>query len=338
MRSRKAAAAEWALKRDRGLSLQEKLEYEQWRKKYSEGDELSKKYGDVLDKFDVLKIRDAEGLANPDPGLFAPTSEPVSWGSYMFRAAAVAAVLAVGYFVKPAFFSDSEPELMTLTQSLDSLENDYYELADGSTLELNGDTQVDYRYTAESRDFWVKSGEAYFTVAKDPERPFNVYVYGTRIQALGTQFNVRYQESFVEVMVTEGVVSLARRASAEAEIDYEVEPSASAISINQRTTIFPHGVESGIPISSVSIDELDAALAWKPVTLRFSETPLQEVIEAFNQYNQTQLILADDDLNDMLIDVTFRSNKLEGFVRLIEATHNVVANRQGDRIYLYQRH
>ena len=52
------------------------------------------------------------------------------------------------------------------------------------------------------------SGEAFFTVAKDPGRPFRVTANGTEAEALGTAFSVALQDNDARVAVTEHSVAV----------------------------------------------------------------------------------------------------------------------------------
>jgi transmembrane sensor len=61
--------------------------------------------------------------------------------------------------------------------------------------------------------------------------------------------------------------------------------------------------------------------------LEFDATPLSEVVAAFNQRNAVRLVVADDALRGLPIVATIRSDNLEGFVRLLEATLGVRAER-----------
>jgi transmembrane sensor len=52
----------------------------------------------------------------------------------------------------------------------------------------------------------LKQGEAFFEVAKDPNRPFVVSAGSKRVVAVGTKFSVRRDADSVGVVVTEGKV------------------------------------------------------------------------------------------------------------------------------------
>ena len=55
---------------------------------------------------------------------------------------------------------------------------------------LNTRSRVEVNFTGAARDIRLLEGEALFTVARDPARPFTVYAGTNIIQAVGTQFNV----------------------------------------------------------------------------------------------------------------------------------------------------
>src|SRR5581483_9214616 len=83
-------------------------------------------------------------------------------------------------------------------------------LADGSVVELNGNTQVQVAYSPAERRVRLVQGEAHFTVAKNKRRPFWVEAQGVSVRAVGTAFNVRLDPQRVDVLVTEGRVPVAQ--------------------------------------------------------------------------------------------------------------------------------
>ncbi len=81
-------------------------------------------------------------------------------------------------------------------------------LADGSTLELNSRSKVRVRYSEHERALELLEGQALFRVAKDTSRPFIVSCDGTRVRAVGTQFDVNKKRGGTVVTVVEGQVSV----------------------------------------------------------------------------------------------------------------------------------
>ncbi len=336
---KKEIAADWVLRGDQGMTADEEARFIDWKEGDPEGKALAQQYQDTWDRLDALKglqndlAMELDPLSSTSPSKMASLSKRLAW-------VGAAAVLAIGFFFALSTFRNAAPAIAVESRIVDSSISDYYELPDGSIMELNEDTEVEYRYTPTSRDFWVNRGEIYFTVAKDAVRPFNVVAQGSQIQAVGTQFNVKLFPDSVEVLVTEGLVQVGLQDVALSDarsLAGGVQESFQEVSVNQKATIQSDAKIMDTRVFSISVEDVDQALAWKPVTLRFSNTPLREVVEAFNAHNDTQLAIIDGDLEDLRIDVTFRSNKLEGFVRLIEATNDVVSRKENGFIYLSKR-
>jgi transmembrane sensor len=94
------------------------------------------------------------------------------------------------------------------------------QLPDGSTVELNSGSQLEY-----DRQFWrlplIEAeertvrlvGEAFFDVERG-ERPFVVQTAEAQVRVLGTQFNVRARDAATVVTVTEGRVRVEGAAEA----------------------------------------------------------------------------------------------------------------------------
>ena len=63
-------------------------------------------------------------------------------------------------------------------------------LPDGTKVQLNGATTITYDVNSSKQRLVQLSGEAFFDVAKNPEKPFVVSAKGYRIRVLGTKFNI----------------------------------------------------------------------------------------------------------------------------------------------------
>lgn len=76
-------------------------------------------------------------------------------------------------------------------------------LADGTRIWINSETHLTAPSVFASKERVVKlSGEAFFEVAKDKNRPFKVEVNGQQIEVLGTTFNVRAYNNSNEIETT----------------------------------------------------------------------------------------------------------------------------------------
>ncbi len=111
-------------------------------------------------------------------------------------------------------------------------------LGDGSIVTLNGAT--DLRYPRRFRPVWLGGGTrhvelrgvAFFSVAKDPARPFIVETGQARVHVVGTRFNVASRSNdrsaTTDVAVEEGVVQVRAR-----DANNAGEPTAVTLRANE---------------------------------------------------------------------------------------------------------
>lgn len=85
-------------------------------------------------------------------------------------------------------------------------------LEDGSELSLEADSALDVQYRADARRIRLHRGAAYFSVARDRQRPFTVISGDTSVRALGTEFSVDRIGGGIDVRVHEGTVRVSRPA------------------------------------------------------------------------------------------------------------------------------
>src|SRR5690606_41475040 len=78
------------------------------------------------------------------------------------------------------------------------------QLAHGTAIQLGAASTLTTRYAADRRAVDLRSGEAFFTVTHDSDRPFVITAGPLHIEDLGTAFNVRRTGQRVSVAVTEG--------------------------------------------------------------------------------------------------------------------------------------
>jgi transmembrane sensor len=225
-------------------------------------------------------------------------------------------------------------------------------LPDRSVVQINTDSEVHVEFTRAERRVRLERGEAHFTVAKNPARPFIVVAGNVELRAVGTAFNVRMREAAVEVLVTEGAVKVRspetqpsvesdRESSAQSRVPVEVSESASSdvpiVVAGQRLVIAQSSQGIAVTPPTPAIVEpqvIMQALAWQSRRLDFESAPLPRMIAEINRYNQHKLVIADPRLATRRFGGSFPAGDHETFVRLLERNFNVVAHREADRTYL----
>jgi len=73
------------------------------------------------------------------------------------------------------------------------------------------------------------------------------------------------------------------------------------------------------------------------VRLEFESLPLAEVVTEFNLRNRQQLIIGDAATGRLRVGGSFRADNVDAFVRLLEATFGVIAERRADGSLLLRR-
>lgn len=190
-------------------------------------------------------------------------------------------------------------------------------LRDGSGVVLNTATRLQVELRPHERRIELQEGEAYFTVAKDPARPFVVDAGDKRVVAVGTQFAVRREGSEVRVVVTDGTVNLQSDGSAR----------LPAGSVGQT-----RGAD--ILVQNEPVEELQALISWRDGHLTFRNNTLADAVAEFNRYNTRQIQIGDPKVGALRISGTFRPTNYDAFVRLLREGYAIHAAERGNELIL----
>jgi transmembrane sensor len=327
-----SAAAEWLVRHDRGLTPAQQDEFLSWLTASAAHRASFERHRRLWGDFNALAQWRPEHGTVPNPDLLARHRRPSPWrwaAPALLGAAAVALLLVWSSANRAPNHATLAFEATTYRQET---------LSDGSVLDLNRGAHVVVQFTAAERRVLLVQGEAQFAVAKNPARPFVVRAAGVEVRAVGTAFNVKLAGPNLEVLVTEGTVHVSQQTvvvtptSMAAGAAAGSAPSAApvvlaALTAGQRT-VFPVATVIAPPvIVPASVPEIARLLDWQPRLLDFESTPLAEVVENFNRRNSLRLVLGDDGLRALPIVASIRSDNVEGFVRLLEGTMGVRADR-----------
>lgn len=199
------------------------------------------------------------------------------------------------------------------------------QLPDGSTVMLNTDSNIVVHFTNSRRVIELKKGEAYFSVSKDPKRPFEVTATAGVVRAVGTEFNVALLNRRILVDVTEGVVEFKALVSAE----------------NQLTTHIKEG-------EAISFRKGDASLhiqlantarisAWQARKIYFSENTLEDAVAEYNRYTKEKIIILNDELKHQKISGVFNIDDIEAFTFSLEHLLDVRVERHQDSLLVMKK-
>jgi len=321
-----SAAAEWLVRHDRGLTPAQQDEFLSWLAASAAHRESFERHRSMWGDFNALKQWRPEHGTVPNPDLLARHRRPSAWRwatPALLAAAAVALLL-----VWPP--TTRAPENATVVFEAAAYRQET--LPDGSVLDLNRGAHVVVQFSAAERRVLLVQGEAQFAVTKNPARPFVVRAGGVEVRAVGTAFNVKLAGPNLEVLVTEGTVHVSQQAVVAPAASAGSAPTAApvvlaALTAGQRTVIPVATVIAPPVVVPASVPEIARLLDWQPRLLDFESAPLAEVVETFNRRNPQRLVIGDEELRSLTIVASIRSDNVEGFVRLLEGTMGVRAER-----------
>jgi len=185
-------------------------------------------------------------------------------------------------------------------------------LPDGSALQLDTATTTTVALYRGRREVRVVEGQAMFTVAADPARPFEVDAGELRATVVGTRFSVRntdvgLSEGSVTVAVEEGRVQVRSRA-----FDAEGKPQAMiALSGGQ-------SVRSDLAgrLGPAQTQPTRAALLWREGRVNLDNVPLSQALAEFERYGDTRLRL-DPAVAGMRISGSFELGQAGAFAKAL---------------------
>lgn len=176
------------------------------------------------------------------------------------------------------------------------------ELADGSRVYLNTDTAITVDLSGTARRIHILRGEAFFDVAKNPQRPFVVEDGTLTATAVGTQYAVRAGTRSFEpdVQVEEGKV--------------EVQSADQRVLVSAGYTA---AIGGGGAVIVQPADVADAT-AWRNGRLIFSGRPLKEVLAALARYRRGQIVMLDRALGEQKVSGIFDLSDTDAALRDLE--------------------
>jgi transmembrane sensor len=323
-------AAEWlALRQARGFTLAEHAAFAEWR---GADQRHAAIFAEVEAAWSALNglsryPHSADVAADPDLLLVRRPARVLTFRR-LGLAAAASLVFTSLVLWKP-WDERSHPGSSIITP----VDSRIVTLADGSVVELNVGAHVVPAYTPAERHVRLVVGEAHFTVAKNPDRPFIVEANGVAVRAVGTAFDVRIAARSVEVLVTEGIVQVRHPPP---PVGTESAPPI-VLTAGKCTVV---STEKPVPavVETVSPPEIDRKLAWQSSRFIFDDLPLSEVVDRFNRSgSKTTLVLADPQLASMKFSGRVRAANVENFVEVLETTFGIAAERRSDGEILLRR-
>jgi transmembrane sensor len=329
-----AQSSEWISKLDRGLSAPETIELEQWLALDTEHPKMLLKLATLWDKMDVLNKLSELVPHSPEQ---ANQHHAGRWA--IAASIFLASMLSIAAYQWGAF----EPLAVTAQQVYSKNiyttkigEQSTFYLQDKTKVVLNTNSQLRVTYTDKQRLFELIKGELHVTVAHNTQQPLSVYAGGKIIQAIGTAFNVKLQETQLELIVTDGRVLVAdqsEQASASLAMS-DVRLPSSSLTVSKGEKVELNAKQPQIVTLQAADIEVD--LSWQQGELIFRGETLEIALKEVSRYTPYHFKLADEQLKSMQIAGLFRTNDIDGLLSALEQNFAIEHQRIDSQTILLQ--
>ncbi|TQV87029.1 FecR family protein [Aliikangiella coralliicola] len=198
-------------------------------------------------------------------------------------------------------------------------------LKDGSIISLGAASGITVSLREEIRQVVLTKGEAYFNIAKDQNRPFDVTAGNTAVRVLGTQFNVRRNLKTVNIAVAEGLVQVTHQSKNSSETKTQLSQGQAVTSDSK------NGLSA---VSQVSAENIDS---WRNGRLVFEDVPLSQVVEEIKRYYKGNIMISSPAVGELRVTATFKVDQIESMLFNIAAGLSIEIVKYSSGIFLSEK-
>jgi transmembrane sensor len=268
----------------------------------------------------VVPVRPGANSAAPaKPTATAPKRRRWPWIVSFSATAATVLLIVAMHVLNPHQFNTAVGEQRA------------FELADGSIIHLNTQSQVRVDFSPTARDVYLGEGQVIFKVKHDAKRPFRVHVGDNVIQAIGTQFDVYRQAGRTDVAVIEGSVQIIANSPGDFDASkLQALSERTRITAGELVSIVAGGeITPPAPINVVEVN------AWQQRRLIFRRHTLEEIASEFNRYNRRlQLRVEGAELKATRFSGVFDADDPESLLKYLASDGRFAFDRQDDELVI----
>jgi transmembrane sensor len=251
--------------------------------------------------------------------------------SSLLRYAAIF-ILAFGlsWLVHLYFWNETKIPPVTMAEQVQTVEVPYGSksrivLPDGSVVDLNSGSNLKYSrsgFNATGRSVFL-TGEGFFSVTKDPERPFYVTTPGLKIKVLGTTFNLKayLDEDTEEATLITGKVEIYTNSDkTEKKKSIVLKPNQKAIYVKSENDFLRR--DSGmvspaiIPVKLKTVkletpSKTEQTISWKENKLIFDNEAFNSLVIRVERWYNVKILDNYPELNSARFTGKFDKETIE---------------------------
>ena len=191
-------------------------------------------------------------------------------------------------------------------------------LEDGTKVWLNAESSIRFPAAFDKKERAVEiTGEAYFEVAKNANRPFTVSVNGMQVQVLGTHFNINSysDESAINTTLLEGSVKVIKNK----EMKMLVPGQQAHLENNGDLSV----------VKNINTSEI---VAWKNELFSFHDTDLKNLMRQLSRWYDVEIVLPQNTAAITFNGKISRKANLSDVLKMLELTDEVAFTIEGKKV------
>jgi transmembrane sensor len=233
--------------------------------------------------------------------------------SGIYKMAAAVALLVIGSFAI-YFFNYNSGDIVLASADKVLIDT----LPDGSVITLNKNSTLAYAKNFNTKTRNVKlTGEAFFDVAPNKQKPFEITVDEVKVHVVGTSFNIKSTAEETEVIVETGIVKVG------------VENNTVKLLPKQKVLVRKNNAE--LKVQS-NLDDLYNYYHTKKFIC--NNTPLYQLTDALSNAYNTKITISGETSRNLRLTTTFKEMSLNDILKVITETFNLKIEQRNGEIIL----
>jgi transmembrane sensor len=200
-------------------------------------------------------------------------------------------------------------------------------LEDGSIVKLNSGSELKYptSFLGKSKREVFLKGEAFFTIAKNTNKPFIVNTKGLFTKVFGTVFNISAydRDSFTEVVLVEGSVGIGSKNNTNENTLKMIKPAQKLTGFKTESNVF-----------KVEVEDVDIFpyISWTKGMVVFQDEQLSEIINKLERRFNVKVINNNETLGKQRFTGVFNEEGIELILKTIKVHTNFDYIKNGSTI------
>lgn len=262
--------------------------------------------------------------------------------------ASAAAVAGLAFFLSSYFLQNSSKSINSYENQIVSASKQYelvevenistslklVNLPDGSSILLKEGTKLSYpsNFSEKKREVYL-TGEAFFEIAKDANKPFYVHANQITTKVLGTSFNISaYPTQKIVVSVKTGKVAIFKTGTEEAtEQEQHKELTGIVLEKGEKAVFEKNQITQVNPTEAFVKTQIEAPI--EQMSFEFEETNVRDIFKRIEKAYQIDIIYDDAVLGSCPITASLTDEPLTEKLKLIcKAVHADYRKTSDDKI------